>query len=110
MNEDTRPAPSLLVPFAILAISFAVLLIYQIVNVNKQHSTMQETKTQLAQAITQRDALVKQSGEVQAKFQAMLTDLLQLAQTNEKAKAIVQKYNIALNPNAAPTAAAPATP
>ena len=102
MNSETRPAPSYLIPFALLAISFAVVLIYQIVNVSKQHKAMQDTKDQFAKAIQQREALVKQSGELQAKLQALTVDLLELSKKNEKAKAIVQKYNIQ---QAAPTAA-----
>lgn len=97
MNYDdttSRPAPSYLIPFALLAISFAVLQIYQIVNSSKQHSAMEDTKKQLTEIIGQREALVKQSGELQAKLQAMAVDLLDLAKTDERAKAIVQKYNI----------------
>ncbi len=104
-TTTTRPAPSYLLPFSLLAISFAVLLIYQIINLNKQHSAMQSTKTQLTTIIEQREALVKQSTDLQAKLQALAVDLLALAQTNEKAKAIVQKYNIQQN---APAQAAPA--
>ncbi|RYD83472.1 MAG: hypothetical protein EOP84_07845 [Verrucomicrobiaceae bacterium] len=96
-NTAERPAPSYLLPFALLAISFAVLLVYQIINLNKQHSAMQETKQQMSTAIEQREALVKQSTELQSKLQAVAVDLLALAQTNEKAKAIVQKYNIQQN-------------
>ena len=103
----TRPAPSYLLPFALLAISFAVLLIYQIINLNKQHSAMQETKQQMTTIIEQREALVKQSADLQSKLQAVAVDLLALAQTNEKAKAIVQKYNIQQN---APTPAPAAQP
>ena len=115
MNYDdttSRPAPSYLIPFALLAISFAVLQINQIINSSKQHSAMQDTKKQLTEIIGQREALVKQSTELQAKLQAMAVDLLDLAKTNEKAKAIVQKYNIqqAAPPQAAQAGAAAAAP
>lgn len=112
--DDTtqRPAPSYLLPFALLAISFTVLLVYQIINLNKQNSRMQETRKQLTEIIGQREELVKQSTELQTKLQAMALDLLELAKTNEKAKAIVQKYNIQQTapPQAPQTAAATATP
>ena len=109
-NDDFRPTPSYLLPFSLLAISSAALLIFQIVNINKQYKTMIETKQQFTSAISQREALVKQSGELQAKLQAMAIDLLELAKSNEKAKTIVQKYNIQQQANAAAGAAAPATP
>src|SRR4051812_27203568 len=96
-HSPRRPTPSFLIPFALLALSFAVLLIYQIVNLSKQHSGMQDTKKQLTEIIGQREALVKQSTELQAKLQAMAVDLLELAKTNEKAQSIVQKYNIQQN-------------
>lgn len=113
MNDETRPAaPNLFIPFLVLAISFATLLIYQIVNVNKQHNSMEATQKQLAEVITQRNDLVKQSVDVQNKLQTMAIDLLALSQNNEKAKAIVQKYNIqqtgAPGVPAAPAAPSPA--
>ncbi|MHA3771092.1 DUF948 domain-containing protein [Verrucomicrobiota bacterium sgz303538] len=106
MNSETRPAPSYLIPFALLAISFAVVLIYQIVNVSKQHSAMQDTKKQLTEIIQQRETLVKQSTELQAKLQALVVDLLELSKKDDKAKAIVQKYGI--QQTGAPGAPAPA--
>lgn len=108
MNSETRPAPSFIIPFALLAISFAVVLIYQMVNVNKQHTSMQETKKQLTEIIQQRETLVKQSGELQAKLQALVVDLLELSKKDEKAKAIVQKYGI--QQTGAPGTPAPAAP
>lgn len=106
-SDDTRTSPGYLIPFAILAISFAALLIYQAVNLSKQKDSMLETKKQFISAISQREALVKQSGELQAKLQGIVVDLLELAKTDEKAKAVVQKHGITQENNPAAPAAAP---
>lgn len=106
--DEPRPAPGYGIPFALLALSFAILLIFQVVNLRKQEKSMIEGKQQLTSLISQREALVKQSGDLQAKLQALAVDLLELAKNNEKAKAIVQKYNIQQQANPAAPAAAPA--
>jgi hypothetical protein len=98
---------SLLLPFLLLAISLAAIFIWQIVTMINQGSAMRSTRTQLSEALQKREELVRQSGELQSKLQAVVVDLLELAKTSEKAKAIVQKYNIQQAPPAAPAAATP---
>ncbi len=105
-HEDSRPARSSLVPLLLVTISLAAILIWQIVLASQQRTGMYEAKRQLAEAIQKREELVKQSNQLQAKLQALVLDLLALGQTDEKARAIVQKYNIQQTTPAAPAAAA----
>jgi hypothetical protein len=100
-------APNLLLPFLLLAISLAAILVWQIVTMIGQASNMRSTRTQLTDALQKREELVRQSGELQNKLQVVVVDLLELAKTSEKAKAIVQKYNIQQAPPTAPAAGTP---
>jgi hypothetical protein len=88
---------SLQLPFAILSSAIMILLIGQTMAVFKQKSALQEGRVQLADAYTKREVLVKQSGELQNKLQALVMDLLILSKTDDDAKAIVGKYNIQQN-------------
>jgi hypothetical protein len=57
--------------------------------------------------IKQREALVEQSTQLQARYTSLLTEILDLAQTDNDAKSIVEKYKISRQQNsdsqAAPT-------
>lgn len=101
-------APSIHIPFALLCCSLAMVLITQTSGVFKQRSALQEGKAQLADAFAKREPLVKQSGELKNKLNAMVMDLLILGKTDEDAKAIIAKYNIQQNqPGGASESAAP---
>ena len=50
------------------------------------------------QFVKRREALVKQSLDIQTKLQALIMDILILAKTNDDAKEIVRKYNIQRGP------------
>ena len=89
--------PSLHLPFALLSSALAVVMITQTVGSFKQKSALQEGKAQLVDAFAKRDPLVKQSGELKNKLNAMVMDLLILGKTDEDAKAIIGKYNIQQN-------------
>jgi len=76
---------------------------WQISNIHTQGANMVEVKAQMADAIVKREELVKQSGELQKKLQALVVDLLELAKNDEKAQAIVKKFNIQQTAPAAPS-------
>lgn len=101
---------SLQLPFALLSAAIAVVMVAQTVNTFKARNSLRDGKVQLSEAYNSRLAMVKQSKEIQEKLQALILDLLMLAQTDPDAKQIVAKYNIQQNGSAtAPVpAAAPA--
>jgi hypothetical protein len=103
----TTGGPSLHLPFALLCVALAVVMITQTANTFKVRSSLREGKAQLADAYRNREPAVKQSAELQAKLQAMILDLLLLAKTDKDAQDIVTKYNIQ---QAAPAGATPETP
>ena len=60
------------------------------------------------EAYDKRVPLVKTSGELKSKLQALVMDLLILGKTDEDAKAIIGKYNIQqAEPGSAPEVEAP---
>ena len=93
-TESDYNSPSLHLPFALLTVALAVVMLAQTTATFKQRTALRDTKAQLADAYRNREPLVKQSGEIQQKLEGMVLDLLKLAQTDEDAKAIVAKYNI----------------
>jgi len=88
-------------PLVLLAISFIVLLGWQV-------SVASSQKSMLENAITRQEPAVNQSQQVQAGVTKLVTDLLTAAQTDDTAKAIVTKYKI--QQNAPAGAAASPTP
>lgn len=99
-NGETR-TPPLFIPFILLAVGLLLSLVWQIANVQAQRSTFQTTKAQLTEAIEKREPQGAQAIEIKARFEALAIDLLELANTNPNAKAIVQKYEIERNLSAA---------
>ena len=61
---------------------------------------MREQKTALENLKKQQVPVLDQSRQVQVRFQKMMMDLLQLAQTDKEAQALVTKYGIAVQPPA----------
>ena len=97
MNEGEHssvPVRSLFIPFVLLAASVMLFLVWQVANVAAQRSGVKAAKTQLAEAIQKREPQVAQSIEIKTRFEALTIDLLELSKTNEKALAIVKKYNV----------------
>lgn len=111
MNEEyptASPAISIHVPLMLVALSIAVFLAAQIGAVNRSGKTMEwqlgnldkqienlkEAKKQLAELITQRDDLVKQSAQVQQQYTSLLNDVLDLAKDDGDAKKVVEKWGI----------------
>jgi hypothetical protein len=120
MNSDadysySEPPPlysssgsSIQLPFALLSCAIAMFMIMQTLAVFRQKSALQEGKTQLVDAFAKREPLVKTSGELKSKLQALVNDLLILGKTDDDAKAIIAKYNIRQDlPGSASEAEAP---
>lgn len=97
--------PSLHLPFALLCSALAMVMITQTAGTFKQRTALTEGKAQLTDAFAKREPLVKQSGELKKKLEAMVVDLLILGKTDEDAKAIIGKYNIQQNLPASATEA-----
>ena len=121
MNPDSPSRMSVHLPLSLLALAAAIFLgaqigavhqgsktmQWQLENLDQQNANLKEAQQQLAAAITARDELVKQSGQIQQQYTAVFTDLLDLAKNDPDAAKIVNKYKIQLN--APPAAATPAT-
>ena len=113
-------------PLALLALAFAIFLFAQISslgqngssmrwqteNLDRQIGSLVESEKNLDNLVKQREALVEQSQQVQARYTEMLTDLIKLAETDSDALAVVEKYKIQRQQNqqAAPSAAATPQP
>jgi hypothetical protein len=78
---------------------------------DRQLTSTIEGEKRFAELIKQREASVQQAQQVQTRYTEMLNDLLKLADTDNDAKAVVEKYRIqrqdAPQPAASPK---PATP
>jgi hypothetical protein len=69
--------------------------------INWDAETEKQSKDGIAQwrqFVKRREAVVKQSLDLQTKFQALIMDVLILAKTDDDAKEIVRKYNIQQGP------------
>ena len=113
-------------PLALLALAFAIFLFAQISslgqngrsmrwqteNLDRQIGSLVESEKNLGNLVKQRESLVEQSQQVQARYTEMLTDLIKLAETDPDARAVVEKYKIQRQQNqqAAPSAAATSQP
>ena len=93
-DPSRAPAPGLFIPFLLLAASVLALLLWQISSVQSRRTSLATGKAQLAEAIQKREPQVAQSLEIKTRLQALAMDLLELSQTNERALAVVKKYNI----------------
>jgi len=78
------------IPLVLLCVSFIILLGWQVKMSSTQKDLMENT-------ITRQEPAVNQSQQVQASVTKLVTDLLQAAQTDDGAKAIVTKYKIQQN-------------
>jgi len=99
---------SIHLPLALLAIAFAIFLFSQISslvqngrsmrwqaeNLDRQIESLVESEKNLGNLIKQRETLVEQSQQVQARYTEMLTDLMNLADKDADARTVVEKYKI----------------
>lgn len=111
-------------PLALLALAFAIFLFAQISslgqnsrsmrwqteNLDRQIVSLVESEKNLGNLVKQRESLVEQSQQVQARYTEMLTDLIKLAETDADARAVVDKYKIQRQQNQQAAPAAGATP
>ena len=127
-NEDSATqngaSNSIHLPLALLAIAFAIFLFSQISslgqngrsmrwqaeNLDRQIGSLVESEKNLGNLIKQREALVQQSQQVQARYTEMLTDLINLADTDADARAVVEKYKIQRQQNQEAAPAPSTTP
>lgn len=110
MVGDTN-CPNLHFPIAILALAFAVFLgtqigaakqsvditRWQIETARTNLERLKTQETQYAEALKNRETDVEKSKELQAQLEALLNDLLELADNDADAKRIVQKWNVKRN-------------
>jgi hypothetical protein len=111
-------------PLALLAFDFALFVFAQISslgqngrsmrwqteNLDRQIGSLVESEKNLGNLVKQRETLVEQSQQVQARYTEMLTDLINLADTDADARAVVEKYKIQRQQNQQAAPAAEATP
>jgi DNA primase len=129
-TETTDSAPSPHLPLALIAITILIILIAQVgaskqsatfikwqrENLEKQITQADAVDKQAADAIKNRETVVKQAGEIQNQLQTLLNDLLELSKDDKDAKDIIGKWNVQRNapagaaPTAGATAPAAATP
>ena len=103
---------------ALLALAFSVFLFAQISangqasrsmkwrydTMDRQLTSTIEAEKRFAELIKQREASVQQAQQVQTRYTEMLNDLLKLAETDNDAKAVVEKYRIQRQDNTQPAA------
>jgi hypothetical protein len=96
--------PTAFWPFMLLALSLCAILVWQLIVAN-------QVKEHGAQMREQQVKVVDQSRRVQAGLQKFARDLIEVAKTDEEARAIVTKYGISVtNPAPAAAPAPAATP
>ena len=103
MNSESRTSTSLgiFLPSVILAASFLVLLVSEILSIRSQNNSLKATVAEIDKALAQREPTVRQAGEIREKFQSLVIDLLELAKTDAKADAVVKRNNLQMPPSAA---------
>jgi predicted PurR-regulated permease PerM len=112
MNEtDSYPdsGSNAFLPLVLISVAFISLLVWQLVNITSQKKNVvaaeEQLETSFKESTPQHEKLIEQSKAVQAKLEAIATDLLNLAKANDPdAKKIIEKYKIQQGaPAAAPT-------
>ena len=104
MDDNDSPrlrSAQLLLPFILLAVGVLFSLLWQITALQSQRNAFKATKAQLVETIQKREPQVAQAAEITSRLEAFGKDLLDLASTNATAEAIVKKYDIQKNLNAA---------
>ena len=97
--ESSRSMSAFL-PLALLGVTLAMVLVFQV-------SILLPQRTLLQQALTQNEVGVQQSKQVQAGLQRLVMDLVNSAADDKDAQAIIAKYGIQVTGNPAAAAASP---
>ena len=112
-TPDAELKGGIFLPLALIAAAFSIFLFSQISNLGQNASSMRWQGENLSRQIAainesiqnlsalskQREALVEQSQQLQARYTSLLTEILDLAQTDNDAKGIVEKYKISRQQN-----------
>lgn len=94
MNTQESAPPATFSPFlpmALVTVSVLIFLGWQTAQSVRQHAT-------LIRLSDRQELLASQAAQTENQLQALMMDLLQLAKTDEDARAIAAKYNIKFNP------------
>jgi chromosome segregation ATPase len=108
-NPDSSTGSSAQIGLALLSAAFCIFIFSQISNLGQNASSMKwqsENLNRQIQSLTgaeknaqdlikQREATVQQTQQMQERYTSLLTDILQLADTDPDAKSVVEKYKIA---------------
>ena len=108
-NADSSTRSSAQIGLALLSAAFCIFIFSQISNLGQNASSMKwqsENLNRQIQSLTgaeknaqelikQREATVQQTQQMQERYTSLLTDILQLADTDPDAKSVVEKYKIA---------------
>lgn len=98
MNQtDSTSAPasySAFVPVLLISLAFIFLLSVQFTNASRQRSVLRNAEQSLANLEKSRASMVEQSGAVQRDLERLCSGLLDLAQTDTEAQALVQRFGI----------------
>jgi hypothetical protein len=123
VSEEQASPTGIHLPIALIAGALSLFIFAQISNLGQNASSMKWQSENLARQLIslnegsknlenllgQRESLVQQSLQLQERYTALLSDIIDLSQTDADAKSVVEKYKIAKQQNAnAP--AAPANP
>ena len=124
MSAETAPSRSSGVPLtlALIGLTIAVFLGSQIGNAGAQNKAVafnmtngekqiagaKENETALKNLIEQQAKTVEQAGAVQAEYQKLFEELLEISKDDADAKAIIDKWKIQKTDNNAAAPAAPA--
>lgn len=122
-ENSSNSEPSAHLPLALIAVTILIILIAQVgaskqsakfikwqsENLTKQIEQAQAVDKQAAEAIKNRETVVKQAGEIQNQLQTLLNDMLEL-KDDKDAQEIMKKWNVQRNapPGGAPAAGAAA--
>lgn len=104
----------------ILAVAFVLFLFSQVLalrqttsamtwrieNLDRQAVALKGVRNDAADLFKKRQGLVEETQRVSISYNAFLTELIQLAQTDKDARSVVEKFNIKSSPPAQPATAA----
>lgn len=111
--SSQSPGPGLHIPFTLLSLAVVFFLLLQSGNIQQGMDSMnvqlnllkkrtqntKESGERLEKSIAERKVMVDQSELTQKQFTDVMADLVELAKSDEDAKAIVETYGIRLTPN-----------
>ena len=113
VSEEQAPTNTIHLPVALIAAALSFFIFAQISNLgqnaasmkwqsenlSRQLASLNEGSKNLENLLGQRESLVQQSLQLQERYTALLSDIIDLAQTDADTKSIVEKYKIAKQQN-----------